>query len=322
MNKPDVRVTPFATHWGTYWAETEGGRLTGIRDYAEDPDPAVIGPGIIDMVDHPTRVRQPSIRRDFSGMAAPATAPGAAGSPSSPCRWDEALDIAAAEIDRVRREHGAQAIFGGSYGWASAGRFHHAQSHVHRFLNCAGGYTASIANYSYAAAFAIAPHIVGAFREMVLDTATSWPVIAEHSGLVVAFGGLAQKNSQVTSGGVGRHTHARGPAGCRAPMAAASSRSRRSRSDMIAELGAEWLAIRPNTDVALMLGLAHTLLAEGLHDRDFLARFCTGWERFEPYLTGAADGQPKDADWAAGDHRDPRRRHPRRSPAGWRRRAR
>ena len=44
-----------------------------------------------------------------------------------------------------------------------------------------------------------------------------------------------------------------------------------------------------------MLGIAHTLEEEGLCDREFLARYCEGYERFEAYLTGAADGQPKDA---------------------------
>ena len=43
-----------------------------------------------------------------------------------------------------------------------------------------------------------------------------------------------------------------------------------------------------------------------LHDRAFLSRYCTGWERFEPYLTGAADGQAKDADWAAAIGQAPR----------------
>jgi len=42
--------------------------------------------------------------------------------------WDEALDLVAGELGRVKRDFGNQAIFGGSYGWASAGRFHHAQS--------------------------------------------------------------------------------------------------------------------------------------------------------------------------------------------------
>ena len=56
---------------------------------------------------------------------------------------------------------------------------------------------------------------------------------------------------------------------------------------------------RPNTDTAIMLGLAHTLVAEGLHDTAFLERYSVGFERFLPYLMGESDGQPKDARWAA-----------------------
>jgi len=54
--------------------------------------------------------------------------------------WDEALDLVAGELNRVKAAHGNRAIFGGSYGWSSAGRFHHAQSQIHRFLNSFGGY--------------------------------------------------------------------------------------------------------------------------------------------------------------------------------------
>ena len=68
---------------------------------------------------------------------------------------------------------------------------------------------------------------------------------------------------------------------------------------MPAEIEAVWHPIRPGTDVALMLGLAHTLVTEGRHDRAFLGRFCVGWEEFEAYLLGRSDGQPKDAAWAA-----------------------
>ena len=50
--------------------------------------------------------------------------------------WDRSW-TSRRELGRVRDEHGPGAVFGGSYGWASAGRFHHAQSQVHRFLNIA-----------------------------------------------------------------------------------------------------------------------------------------------------------------------------------------
>ena len=49
----------------------------------------------------------------------------------------------------------------------------------------------------------------------------------------------------------------------------------------------------------MMLGIAHTLMSEGLHDRPFLDRFCVGYPEFEAYLSGRSDGQPKHAAWAA-----------------------
>ncbi|MGR3717908.1 MAG: molybdopterin-dependent oxidoreductase, partial [Thermohalobaculum sp.] len=168
-----------------------------------------------------------------------------------------------------------------------------------RFLNCIGGYVAHSENYSNAAASRLCPHVVGNFNDVVLDRATSWPVIVENTRLVVMFGGLPVKNAQVTSGGVGRHT-------MRGALREAAARGVEFvlispiRSDAIPETGAEWLAPRPNTDMAVMLGLAHTLVADGLHDGAFLARYTVGFERFLPYLLGETDGQPKDAGWAAG----------------------
>ena len=62
---------------------------------------------------------------------------------------------------RVRSEHGNQAIEAGYYGWAGAGRFHHAQRRMYRFPNSIGGYAYSVNNYSLAAAKVILPHVVG-----------------------------------------------------------------------------------------------------------------------------------------------------------------
>jgi biotin/methionine sulfoxide reductase len=71
------------------------------------------------------------------------------------------------------------------------------------------------------------------------------------------------------------------------------------RDDLPAGAEAVWHPIRPGTDVALMLGIAHTLVTEGRHDRAFLDRYCVGYEIFEAYLLGRSDGQPKHADWAS-----------------------
>ena len=115
-------------------------------------------------------------------------------------KWDEAEKLVASELNRVRKEFGNSAIFAGSYGWASAGRFHHAQGHLHRFMNCIGGYTRSKFTYSFAAAEAVVPHILGSYRKF-LDTCTSWESIKCNTELLVCFGGIPLKNGQICQGG-------------------------------------------------------------------------------------------------------------------------
>ncbi|WP_222844407.1 molybdopterin-dependent oxidoreductase [Saccharomonospora sp. CUA-673] len=215
--------------------------------------------------------------------------------------WERALDLAAAEIDRVRTRHGNAAIYGGSYGWGSAGRFHHAQSQIHRFLAMAGGYTATVNTYSQAAMEVVLPHIIGGSPRSIEQRGPSWPEITEHAGLVVSFGGLAAKNAQMVPGGPSRHTQttwqrAAAEAGVRfvnvSPV----------RTDAASDLDARWLPIRPATDTALMLGLCHVLLSEGLADVDVARRCCVGFDEFRDYVLGASDssdGRAKDAEWAA-----------------------
>src|SRR4030095_10396371 len=96
--------------------------------------------------------------------------------------WTEVLDLLARELARVRDTHGLASIFGGSYGWSSAGRFHHAQSQVHRFLNVLGGYVRSVNTYSLGAGHVIMPHIVGPIDQL-LGSHTSWSQIEANTKL-------------------------------------------------------------------------------------------------------------------------------------------
>lgn len=286
-----------ATHWGTYRAEVKDGRLVALHAFERDPDPSPIGDFIPDAVHHKNRISQPMVRASFLEEGAAAGGAGRGAEPFVPVSWSHALDLAAREIDRVRKKHGNRAIFGGSYGWSSAGRFHHAQSQVHRFLNCAGGYVAHRDSYSLAAGRVVMPHVVGDHRGLVSEH-TSWPSIAAEGELVVMFGGMPLKNGQINHGGVGRHTVREGLEACRkagvefvniGPV----------RDDAVDFLDAEWLPLRPSTDTALMIGIAHTLIAEGLHDQTFLERYTVGFERFRAYVMGETDGTPKSADWAS-----------------------
>ena len=191
--------------------------------------------------------------------------------------WAEALDLVAAELQRVSAQHGNESIYGGSYGWGSAGRFHHAQSQLHRFLNCIGGYTKSVNTYSSGASEVILPHVVGVDGMLeVYYRGTTWNAIVDHTELLVAFGGMNLKNSAVSSGGIARHMLPTAPQRGRAPWACSSNSSARCAPTCRPTCSATWHAAVPGTDTAIMLGLAHVLVSEGLHDVDFLDRYCVG----------------------------------------------
>lgn len=211
--------------------------------------------------------------------------------------WDDAEQLVADELERVRKPHGNQAIFGGSYGWASAGRFHHAQSQLHRLLNCIGGYTRSVNSYSLAAGEVILSHIVGDAASFIHAPPT-WQSVIDLTGLIVAFGGKAVRNSQISAGGTGHH---RTREALRQAQAAGVQFVNISpvRSDVEDDLGAQWLPARPGSDVAVMLGLAHEILRNGWQDQSFLKACTSGFEPFAAYLTGETDGVAKTPQWAA-----------------------
>jgi len=284
-------------HWGTYEVRAENGRLVGVEPWSGDPDPSPIGKSMLGTVQGELRVARPAIRRSWleGDRSRPATR--RADEPFVEVPWEIAMDIVAAELERVRSAHGNSAIYAGSYGWASAGRFHHAQGQVHRFLNTIGGYTGSVLSYSYGAAEIVLPHVLGS-TDALTGNHTTWDGIERHAKLIVAFGGLPWRNAQVQGGGSARHEAS---AALRNAVANGARLINVSpvRDDAPRGVETEWLPPRPNSDTAIMLALCHVLIRDGLHDEAFLARYCTGFETVRAYILGESDGQPKDPAWAA-----------------------
>lgn len=293
MSEQQKKLT--ASHWGIGVATIEHGQVVAVDGHPDDPDASPINGNIPGSLHGRARVRRPAIRKSWlDGLRGRVPR----GKDSFvEVSWERALDLIAGELTRVREDHGNDAIFAGSYGWSSAGRFHHAQSQLKRFLNTIGGFVRSEGNYSYNAALGLMPHIVGPFRAHVAQ-ATRWSVIAQHADLVVLFGGMALRNTQVSDGGVTRHRAAANLLAC-AEAGVGFVNISPLRSDVSEQLGAEWMPARPGSDTALMMGLAHTILTEGLHDPEFLQKYTVGFDRIEAYLGGTCDNMPKDADWAA-----------------------
>lgn len=293
-DQPDRQTRVTTSHWGAFEVVTQGDRIVETRPFARDPEPTSIPDILPKAVHHANRVARPSIRR---GWLETRDRAGRGTDDYVALPWDEALDIAATEIDRIRKTHGNEAIYGGSYGWASAGRFHHAQSQVHRFLNQIGGYVSSFGSYSTGCAQSIMPHVFGeSFLTLVYQAQDGWQTILDNTETLVMFGGIGAKNSSASMGGNTEHQ-----------TATWFDRFHRKGIRCInigpqktdASPDSEWLPLAPASDTALMLALAYVLETQGLSDHAFLDRYTTGFDRFRPYLMGDTDGQPKTPDWAS-----------------------
>jgi biotin/methionine sulfoxide reductase len=290
-----TEIKPHAAHWGYFDAVVEDGRITGVRPFGRDPFPGTLIKGIPDIVHADCRIDRPYVREGWLRGERRGSLRGK--DRFVPVSWDRATLLVAEEVSRVRAEHGNAAIFGGSYGWSSAGRFHHARSQLQRFLGLGGGFTTQVTNYSYGAGMTLMPHVLGT-NDVVQGPVTDWRSIAKHARLMLCFGGLPLKNGFVTAGGGGAHEYSK-------LMRAAADAGLRFvnispfRGDAAEFLRAEWVPIRPGGDAAMILAMIQAIVAEGLEDRDFLTRCTTGWDRLRAYVMGEADGVAKTPDWAA-----------------------
>jgi len=287
-----------SSHWGVYEFVVKNGRLSALNPFRHDPDPSPIGPSIIDLLEDRTRITKPVARESWLD-GGPGTATHKRGSERFvTLSWDEAEKLVANELKRVIKTKGNQAIYAGSYGWSSAGRFHHAQSQIHRFLNSIGGYTSSKNTYSLAAGEVIIPHVLGDNLIELLAHQTSWQSVCKNTELMLAFGGLPAFNSQISNGGTGAHIQRLGVIEAAAAGTKFVNLSPR-RSDVKSDISEDWYNLRPNTDVAVMLAMAYQLLTENWHDTLFLEKYTVGFDIFQAYLLGRKDGVPKTPAWAA-----------------------
>ncbi|SEA74716.1 anaerobic dimethyl sulfoxide reductase subunit A [Thiothrix caldifontis] len=82
-------------------------------------------------------------------------------------------------------------------------------------------------------------------------------------------------------------------------------------TDSASAYDAWWIPIRPNTDAAMMAGMAHYIFTSNLQDQNFINKFVQGmdagtmpdWakdkENFKDYILGKYDNTPKSPEWAA-----------------------
>lgn len=297
VNKTMKKRVPHLAHWGAFTAVTENDRLTGCEPFFADADPSPMLNTIPELVYSDKRIRQPMVRRSWLKSREKSDRTLRGREDFVAVDWETALDLVAEENRRIRERYGASGIFNGSYGWSSAGRVNHARTLVRRFYFQGGGGVDQQGNYSWGAAQFFLPYVIGTYMPLT-GRVTDWPQVVEHAEIFVAFGGLALKNAQVASGGAGQHSlkpaleqlAAKGtPVINISPM----------RDDCPEFVNADWIPIRPNTDVALMLALGYEIAQRNAVDEAFLASHCTGWPQLRAYLLGESDGVAKTAGWAS-----------------------
>ena len=278
-----------AAHWGAYQFKQVGDELVPLHD---DPQPSRVGKGWRSAsLNQSARILKPAVRK---GWLAGDKGAGRCADSYVEVSWERAISLAASELQRVHETYGSQAVFGGSYGWSSAGRFHHAQSQLRRMLSLSGGFNSSRETYSHAAAEVLFPHILGLSNRAFQDDMPSMPLVAENCEILLAFGGVSTRTAQISSAGTSRHEvgtwiEALDRKGCRV-ITIGPERG---------EALGEWWSIRPGTDAALLLALIHEVVVNDLQDQDFLNRCTSGWPSLRAYILGETDGQPKTPEWAA-----------------------
>jgi trimethylamine-N-oxide reductase (cytochrome c) len=292
---PDGEVLT-GSHWGAFRAKVEGGRWVSVKPWEKDPAPSHQLPGILDSVYSPSRIQYPVVRRAYLEKG-PGADPDSRGTGDFVrVSWDQALDLVAKELMRVEKTYGPNATFAGSHGWKSPGRLHNCQSLLRRMMNLKGGFVNSVGDYSTGASQIIMPHALGTLE--VYEQPTVWPVVVDNTELMVFWGADPLVTCQCDYTVAEHHAYE--------GMKALKAKGTKVicidpvKTDTAEFFGAEWITPRPQTDVAMMLGIAHTLVIEKLHDEKFLKEYATGFDKFLPYLMGdAEDKTSKSAEWAA-----------------------
>lgn len=286
-----------SSHWGAFRVSTDKNGMPVVTAFEKDTDPSPLLASMTEAFSHPTRIRGPVVRKSWLEKRAESDPSLRGREPFIEVSWEEALDLVAGELERIKSQFGNQAFFAGSYGWSSAGRFHHAKTQLKRFFNCYGGCVGQVNNYSFGAAMVLLPYVIGD-NQFVYGPSTDWRALIENTELFLCFGGLPKRNTQVESGGTGEHRlqdwldrfcAGKGEIINISPIG----------DDLDTNISAQWLPIVPGSDNALLLALCHTLLVEKRYDADFVNRYCEGFDTFAQYLKTANQGEGCSARWAA-----------------------
>ena len=286
-----------AARWGILKASVKNGKIVKSAPWKiTSKIPNTLQNTMADLV-YNTRIKAPMVRKSYLA------------DPDNPkpelrgldewveVKYEDAIKLVARELKKTREQKGADSVFAGSYGWQSTGNVHVSRTLLHRFMNLTGGFTGVTGDYSTGAAQVIMPHVTGS--NQVYEQQTSWPVVLENSKVVVFWGLNPISTLRVAWTSSDEQGFKYFEQLKNSDKEIIIIDPIKTVSGKYFEDKAKWIAPRPNTDVAMMLGMAQHLYSQGKYDKEFLQNYTVGFEKFVPYLTGQSDGVAKTPEWAS-----------------------
>jgi len=286
-----------AARWGILKASVKNGKIVKSAPWKiTSKIPNTLQNTMADLV-YNTRIKAPMVRKSYLA------------DPDNPkpelrgldewveVKYEDAIKLVARELKKTREQKGTDSVFAGSYGWQSTGNVHVSRTLLHRFMNLTGGFTGVTGDYSTGAAQVIMPHVTGS--NQVYEQQTSWPVVLENSKVVVFWGLNPISTLRVAWTSSDEQGFKYFEQLKNSDKEIIIIDPIKTVSGKYFEGKARWIAPRPNTDVAMMLGMAQHLYSQGKYDKEFLQNYTVGFEKFVPYLTGQSDGVAKTPEWAS-----------------------
>jgi trimethylamine-N-oxide reductase (cytochrome c) len=247
-----------------------------------------------------TRVKYPLLRDDWSPDKPNSEMRGK--SSYSRISWERALDIIVGQLNRIREKYGSmepvlvQADGHGHSGYLQSLHFwgHYLFDMIHERLGW-GWWTQQVRNPdSWEGYYWGAKHVWGfdsTLGEPYQDAV--WDDVLEHAEIVIFSG----NDPEVTGFGMSGSIALEMPKWLK--RAGIKIIAISPDLNYAAAVHADkWIPLKPNTDSALYLALAHTWIVEGLYDKDYVKTHTVGFEEFKRHVMGKDDGVAKTPAWA------------------------
>lgn len=210
-----------------------------------------------------------------------------------PISWDEALDIVASEIQRMKREYGPGAIMNGSGSHHTWGNLGYWLSARNRFMNSIG-YSPVVHNPdSWEGWYWGAMHHWGnSVRNGGSDTYGTIEDCLKECEMIVFWSSDPESTSGVYGAfeGTIRRQWAK-------ELGIQMVHIDPYYNHTAALLGGKWIAPRPDTGNAMSLAIAHVWITENLYDKAYVATRTVGFDTWRDYIMGKEDDIPKTPEW-------------------------